>query len=404
MKKNLIDRIVIYIVLFFFNSGYFLGLLLFYNAGISGMSRYYTVPLRLFLIIIMIFYVYHNLYVSRRNSKVYLFFLLFSFIYVIKMMYTSSINAVTSRMWYEYLFYYFSFSIMPFVFFSSIDLARYKNIILNALISSGFLLSIFTIYTYGYVFRTGGIGRISLLTFESGEVTISPLALAYSGAITILLIMYRLIYENIKGIKLVYYITNIILSFIIFLLGSSRGAFVVLIFGSLAYAFFGKRKMKFKFTALLLSVIPIVIYGVKLTGSNIFDRITSTIAEGDSGREQLYHETIQEFLNYPLWGGRIEVSGTHPHNIFLEILMATGLIGFFLFIPILYISLKRGYVLLKIYCLDFYLIPILIFIWGITQHFVSGSLWGAISVFAPLGMLNSFSHKLDKSSELYKKQ
>ena len=37
-------------------------------------------------------------------------------------------------------------------------------------------------------------------------------------------------------------------------------------------------------------------------------------------------------MNNPVLGGSIEVSGIYPHNIILEVLMSTGIIGFMLFV------------------------------------------------------------------------
>jgi len=44
--------------------------------------------------------------------------------------------------------------------------------------------------------------------------------------------------------------------------------------------------------------------------------------------------------------------------------------------------------------IHFYFIPMLIFIWGISQHMVTGALWSAITLFTSLGMFNSNSASL----------
>ena len=395
MKSNKIDILIIFIVSFFLYSGYYVGLMFFYNARIPEISRLYSIPLRLVLFVLMTYYVIKNFARLQNNKAVYLLLSLFSFLYIVKVIYTASIGASTAKSWYEYIFFYLSYALMPFLFYSAVNFIRYKSIILNALIFSGFLLGIYTIYTFGAVLSSGGVGRLSMLTYETGEAVISPLALAYSGAITILLSVYRIMYEKARGIKLLYYIVTIILSFTMFFLGATRGALLVVLLGSLAFVYFGNLKRKLIFIVLFVIAIPFIIYGVELTGSAIFDRATSTIETGDaSGRELLWAEAYQEFTEYPILGGRIEVSGVYPHNIFLEILMATGIVGFLLFVPILIILFRGGYLLLNNSKIHFYFIPMLIFIWGISQHMVTGALWSAITLFTSLGMFNSNSASL----------
>src|SRR5690606_15898431 len=116
----------------------------------------------------------------------------------------------------------------------------------------------------------------------------------------------------------------------------------------------------------------------------------SSVEEGDSsGRGPLWAAAVEEFVEYPFFGGRIEVSGTYPHNIFLEILMATGIIGFILFMIIFFGSVKKGFSSAR--SNNIYVIPFLIFICGISQHMFTGALWGAITLFAALGMFNSIT-------------
>ncbi|MBS0185309.1 MAG: O-antigen ligase family protein [Proteobacteria bacterium] len=66
-------------------------------------------------------------------------------------------------------------------------------------------------------------------------------------------------------------------------------------------------------------------------------------------RLEYYISAFKMFLAHPLQGGgfgawslfdNFSATALHPHNIFLEILSETGLIGFFLFISMLYQSLK----------------------------------------------------------------
>ncbi len=106
-----------------------------------------------------------------------------------------------------------------------------------------------------------------------------------------------------------------------------------------------------------------------------------------SGRQQLWSMAYEEFKHHPFFGGRVEVSGIYPHNVFLELLMATGIFGFLLFLIILFKSFIRGIRAIKYD--KIYMIPFLILINGITQHLFSGSIYDAILLFIPMGMIYS---------------
>lgn len=71
-----------------------------------------------------------------------------------------------------------------------------------------------------------------------------------------------------------------------------------------------------------------------------FNRMYKWLAQGDtSSRGPLYSKAIDIFNVNPFIGGRILFKdGVHPHNIFLELLMATGILGliiyFLKFLPV----------------------------------------------------------------------
>jgi O-antigen ligase len=58
------------------------------------------------------------------------------------------------------------------------------------------------------------------------------------------------------------------------------------------------------------------------------------IAHGDtSSRGPLFTRAIEIFNSNRFFGGRVLFeNGVHPHNIFLELLMATGILGFIIYL------------------------------------------------------------------------
>lgn len=391
MERKL-SRNIVAIVSFFSFSGYYLGLSFFFILNKISLTRYYTIPLRVFLIALMAYGMYRNRDIINKTYITPIFFI-FSVFYILKVMYTENMGFQMTRPWFEYVFYYLSYSFFPFLFFSSINFKKYKKLIIDILILSGFIFGVASIYMFKGVLLSGGIGRISLLTYETGDSIISPLALAYSGSLTIILCTYKLIYEVNSRIYTVYILLTMLTSFILFFLGSTRGSLVTILLCLFVFLYFGNNKNKLKVIFYFILSIPLLFYGVQKTGSAIIERSMSTVETGDSsGRETLWNDAINEFTNNPILGGRIEISGVYPHNLFIEILMATGIVGFLIFMIFLVGSIKNGFLAAK--ANSIYIIPLLIFTCGLTQHMFSGSLWGAITLFSALGMFNSYSSNL----------
>lgn len=389
--NRFVDRLI-FIVVFFVYSGYYAGLALIFSAGFFESSRFYSIPLRLFLVVLMS-YIIGKYYKNSKWGPNYSVLTLFIILYFFKVLYTENLppNKITmGRGWYEYCFYFFSFCVLPFFTFSTIDFRKYKNTILNAFIFSGFALGVLSLFLYKDMLIQG-VGRISMAKYENPETeeTLSPLALSYSGAITITLCVYRLIYDKtISSFNKLYLYLTTALSFIMFFLGATRGSLVALILSIPVLMYFGSLKNKVRITLLTIIVVPLVIYGAEATGSAIFTRTADSLETGDaSGREGLWSDAFNEFLENPLLGGRIEVSGIYPHNIFLETLMATGIVGFLLFVYVFLSSFING-IKLSNQNTD-YLIPFLIFINAFSQHMFTGGLWSAILLFVPMGTLLS---------------
>lgn len=387
LNKQLVKNFIIRYYSFFLYSGYYIGLELILFTGNKSLSRFYTLPIRLvfpFLVLILIRYNGR----IHTNKNTFLLFLLFLY-YLVKVLVTENrYDAFLSRLWYEYIMYFIIFCMSTFVFFSNIDLKKFLPTIIKTILFSGFLLSISTIYLYKDALFLG-LGRISMLKYESGmedSDIISPLALAYGAALNLSLIVpYYKIYANRKLLTKIYLLLNGILSLIIFALGSTRGALIAFVL-SIVYYIISTKKSKLKNLIILSLFTPIFIYIIELSGSNLLTRTANSINEGDSsGRSSLWDAAVTEFKTYPIFGGRIEVSGIHPHNIFLEVGMSMGIIGLIIFIWLLVSSIIKANQIKFDYKIFIYII----FINAISQHLFTGAFWGSILLFFSLGLMNT---------------
>lgn len=387
LNKNLVKNFIIKYYSFFLFSGFYVGLEVILFTGNEALSRIYTIPVRLvFPIFVLIMIKANGKFHTNKNTL--LVFLLFAYYLVKVLMSANRYDAVLSRSWFEYILYFLIYCLSTFLFFSNISLNKFLPTVIKTTLFSGFLLSITTIYLY-YDVLFSGLGRINMLQYEEGmneSEIISPLALAYGAALNLsLIIPYYKIYANRKFITKIYLVLNCILSLLIFALGATRGALIALIL-SILYYIFSAKGSKVKNVIITAIFIPIFIYIMDLSGSNLISRTSNTINEGDSsGRDSLWTATINEFTTYPIFGGRIEVSGIYPHNIFLEVAMSMGIIGLFLFLWLIIGSIKKVNLLKN----EFKIIITIIFINAISQHMFTGAFWGSILLFFSLGLMNS---------------
>lgn len=103
-----------------------------------------------------------------------------------------------------------------------------------------------------------------------------------------------------------------------------------------------KKYLIYAVTSILLFIGLIILHEHYGDGQiTSFNRMYKWIAHGDtSSRGPLYTKAIEIFNSNPFLGGRILFEdGVHPHNIFIELLMATGILGliiyFLKFLPVL---------------------------------------------------------------------
>ncbi|MEB8330282.1 O-antigen ligase family protein [Flavobacteriaceae bacterium KMM 6897] len=386
---------LIFLISFFSYSGYYAGLAIILSLNLSELSRFYSVPIRVVMALLMIIIIHRhkNLLIKNKNSHYIILFIVFWVFYLLKVLYTESIttNNELRRIWYEYPLFAFLYIIMPFLAFYSIDFYKYKKIILNGFISSGFILGLVSLFLYGK-YLVQGIGRLNLVRYQTGEEVLSPLALSYSGALTIVLCIYKFVILKEKNkLQILYLSSTIILSFIMFLLGSSRGSVIALMLTLPLFLIYSPIKQKFGLIFLSILSTPVIIWALEASGSSIFTRMGNTIEDKGGGRESLWKNAFMHFIEHPIFGGKIEIGGIYPHNIILEILMATGILGTILISPVIIKGFKLGIENLRYDKTNLFVI--LIMIQGLTQHLFTAGFYTSTLLFVPLAILFSLSKK-----------
>lgn len=397
MKNFSKDKLITFFS-FFSYSGYYVGLGLMIFLGLQTQSRFYSVPLRVLLMLLMFYFILKNFKVLLSNTRPLIIFMVVSFwgLYFVKVFFSAESYELRLN-WYEYIFYAAGYCVLPFLAFAAMNFKNFISV-LEGIIYSGVALSILSLILY-WDLLVGGVGRISMAQYEDPTiVTLSPLVLSYSAAITMVLSIIFSIYFAVGNLAKSLMWLIAISSSGMFFLGASRGSVVALFVSYIIIMFYAKMKSRIKMIVFGGGATFLLVFGAALVGSSVFDRVLGTqedITTGDDSASRLYlwTDALTEFFHNPIVGGRIELNGIYPHNFIVEVLMSTGLVGFFLFMSVILWGLVASH---KIVLNDKKHIWLLIFFaQGIVQFFFTGSIVFAIFIFMPLGIIISKYNKVN---------
>lgn len=383
-------------------AGYYAFLLILSNVGLIAFSRGLTIPIRVLILgcLCCIILVNRKVYV-KSGARL---FLLFAACYItriiIEMLRMKTFHLDTS----EYFLYFIAFGALPLLILSSLRLREQDyNVIKWSLLVSCFLLSVLTLAYYRSLIGT--VGRISA-AIARDENYISPLALSYCGTLSIGIGINYLL-ENRAGFRSrLLVLVFIAFSLVPFFLGASRGS-IFSLFVPFMVMFLSKGNIVASVRMLFIMLIVAVagIYLGELFGSSVLNRflnIGSDIAQNNSSaiRLEMWKAGFNQFLDNPVFGNSLEVDAFqfYPHNIVIEVLLTTGIIGFIPFAALIINGFKRAVFIFRNDPRNGWIG--ILFIQSFIQNMFSGSIYGASWLWVSLGLLYSFGYvvKQDKNS------
>lgn len=144
------------------------------------------------------------------------------------------------------------------------------------------------------------------------------------------------------------WLSLILFSFILFSLFSSfilgnrtllLLTIIILTFNVIFYAFFNRRSFKKNFSFLSIWIFIIFssyfiysknFFEIKNTilNSNLINRLDDTEIKNDP-RNLVYEKALNQFLDFPFGGYRMDLGLEYAHNLWIDVLYAAGLIPFF---------------------------------------------------------------------------
>lgn len=380
--------------------GYTVLLMVFSNVtgGIAG-SRMLTVPVRIVIVGLLVVAFIMAGRINRHPAV--LCFLTFSGLYLFRILIESS--GQSSNLYQtpvEFLLYFVSFTALPFLILSSISFnRRLAEKVLWVLVFLAIVFALVTISFYGnYI---GQVGRISHAVGRDGAY-ISPLSLSYQSSIIIGIILAYWSVGHVSVLRAIGMSALLILLAVPFFLGASRGSVVALGLVILFFLSFSpglqKRAWFFVGTVLII-ILAFVLQGY--LGDGIVARVGNIQRDIDTGstsaiRLLMWREGIEQFLSAPIFGNSLQHEGFrhHPHNMFIEVLIATGVIGvvpFSLFL--IWVAREAIRVIRKAPELSW---VVVIFLVGFASNMFSGSVSAAVIMATGAGLVLAASRDLDR--------
>lgn len=394
---------LLYISVFFVFLGFYVALLVLANANLLSLSRYITIPIRLLIVGCLIWLFLKSSFNLSKNRPL-MFFLIFASLYLFRIMadnFELNLYYLTTQ---EHLFYFFSFCFLPFLITSSLRLVKGDyDVILRALLLSAVLFSAFASVLYrGFV---GTVGRL-IASSSTGEAVISPLILSYCSTLAIGVCLSYMLENKVSTGKKAYLFLIMGLSIIPFFLGASRGSIFAL-FLPFVFVFASKSNVigNLKLMGIgIIVLISIVFLGQEL-GSKLIDRIVNVSQDIETqstsvSRLDIWKQSLSQFSDNPIAGDsfRLEKYNNYPHNVPIEVLQTTGILGFIPFIILIGIAIVKCFRIFK-YAPQYSWLGI-IFLQTFVQSFFSGGIHSSSWFWFSMGLVIQFTLNKKVSSSL----
>jgi len=290
-----------------------------------------------FVFIFQLSFIKEKIFVNKQGKHIFLLFILFWFIYSIRLLYDGIFqsnllaeNTISTYLTLGYLFVFIPALALCRCYNES-DLKFFFQVCLYILLVG--VLSTLVIVAL-QIFNGNWLGgqRLSL-------ERLNPISLGRYSAVLFFLAFSLMRLQSDKKLLMLF---CILLGISGVLLSGSRGALVALLFILLMNFLL---KFNFKNLLFLGVLFPIgALLVVFLLSQFIpdFDLLENYLRMGGKSDEsaqiryQLYSGAFEQFSNYPIFGDLIieRHFKYYPHNQILEILMATGVLGFFVFLTL----------------------------------------------------------------------
>ena len=350
----------------------------------ASASRTITIPYRAVVLAISLLlwsraYLMHQIIASWRTHK--LFFAVWG-LYTIRLIYDTCFRpAELSRPAYEYWAYAMGVSL-----FSFLGMLQPLSALVSRLAIRLMWVMLFIACLLGLTTQSAAIvlseGRVE------GNSILNTVSYGQAGVSFILVSTYLML-ETQKTSVLITLALCTIPAFWTVAASASRSPPICLVIGMAVWALHAWRcgRLRMAGAGILIFVVILVkaVSVLMSQGSTLTSRFVETYETYNANSSELerfevWEQTWDEYWSNPIFGAGIELSsGTHPHNLFLEAFLATGLLGGCLYIWLQFSALRDCFSLAG--SKEFGWLPLMFAQWFVLSQF-SGHFRGSMELWA----------------------
>ncbi len=207
---------------------------------------------------------------------------------------------------------------------------------------------------------------------DDDAVILGPIIISQYGGLAALIFFYSICYRKITLLDSVFWLLGMALM----VLGASRGPLIAVLVTHF-FVIFYLLKIRFKSLKLWAAVSAVSIVAVagfvrfivpNLKNIMLFNRVKDSVETGGGldARELQWGAAWKQFLDSPIFGDAIveKTLNFYPHNIVLEVLMSTGLIGGIIVFLLLLKSFFNSFAVKSEYARFFFYVLVLYFLYA----------------------------------------
>lgn len=294
-------------------------------------SRIFAVPYRVIVFFFSIYIIIKNFSFKKFRNIAMISMIFFWLIYSIKSYLSFTRDSYEVLFQQSFIEIYIRIFVIAFIPSIALLFINYRKVDMF-MVSKGLFYTLLVMLTLNVIYAAVMPYHIQIL------YVFSIYYISY-GHLGTSLVLISLFFLRFKPKELPFYLVlcGFLLGITTIIIAGARSPFLALMI-VIPYLLIIKKDYKLIVVfiiLLLLSVGSIYILGKNVNFEMMFvDRTYLWLFEGDNSlRTPLFERSLDIFKANPIFGGRTHYeNGMYPHNIFLELLMATGIVGFIIYI------------------------------------------------------------------------
>ena len=293
-------------------------------------SQIFSVPFRVIVFLLSLYIIGKNFTFKRGKKIAVLAVIFFWLLYSLKSYLSFTNDFYENPFAQNYMDVYVRIFVIAFVPSLALLFINYKEINFSQVAKGSF-------YTLVVMLTVNMIYAVLMPTGKSLQFIFSMYYISYGhlGTSLVLISLFYLLFRS-KEIPSYLLIYGMILGISTIVIAAARSPFLAIM---VAVPYLLVIKKNYKLISIFILLLLLSIVGIYFLGRNenfelmFVDRTYLWLFEGDNSlRTPLFQNALNIFKQNPILGGRTHFeNGMYPHNIFLELLMATGIVGLIIY-------------------------------------------------------------------------